>query len=141
MAPDKRMVNFISKRHILTLATATAEGVPYCAACFYAYDNQRNVIIFTSDDTTTHATQMAQNSNVALAINLDTKVVGRVQGIQICGIARRGEECDKAEYIKRFPFAAVAPLNIWVVEPTFMKFTDNTLGFGKKLIWNKEPLE
>jgi uncharacterized protein YhbP (UPF0306 family) len=40
-------------------------------------------------------------------------------------------------YIKRFPYAAVAPLNIWVIEPDFMKLTDNTLGFGKKLIWNR----
>ena len=29
------------------------------------------------------------------------------------------------------------PLNIWVVEPDFVKFTDNTLGFGKKLVWTK----
>jgi uncharacterized protein YhbP (UPF0306 family) len=61
-----------------------------------------------------------------------------VQGLQICGVVRRGEAEDRAVYIKRFPYAAVAPLNIWVVEPYFMKLTDNTLGFGKKLIWNRE---
>jgi len=137
MELDKRIVDFMARHHVLTLATATADGVPYCAACFYAYDKRRNIIIFTSDETTLHAQQMAANSTVAVAINLETRIVGKVQGIQICGTARRGDEVDKSIYIKRFPYAALAPLNIWVVEPTFMKLTDNTLGFGKKLIWNK----
>lgn len=137
MELDKRIVDFMARHHVFTLATATADGIPYCAACFYAYDKRRNLIIFTSDETTLHAQQMAANSTVAVAINLETRIVGKVQGIQICGTARRGDEADKSIYIKRFPYAALAPLNIWVVEPTFMKLTDNTLGFGKKLIWNK----
>lgn len=137
MLLEKRIVSFIARHHVLTLATATSEGMPYCAACFYAYDKARNVIVFTSDDNTTHAQQMAANSSVACAINLETRVVGKVQGLQICGTVRRGAEEDKMMYIKRFPYAAVAPLNIWVVEPDFMKLTDNTLGFGKKLIWNR----
>lgn len=137
MLPEKRITDFIVRHHVLTLATATKEGVPYCAACFYAYDKSRNLIVFTSDDSTLHAQQMVENSSVAVAINLETRIVGKVQGIQICGTVRRGEEADKSVYIKRFPYAAVAPLNIWVVEPTFMKLTDNTLGFGKKLIWNR----
>ena len=52
------------------------------------------------------------NSRVACAINLETRVVGKVQGLQICGTVRRGEEEDRMVYIKRFPYAAVAPLNI-----------------------------
>ena len=135
--PEKRITDFMARHHVLTLATATKEGVPYCVACFYAYDKSRNLIVFTSDDSTLHAQQMVENSSVAVAINLETRIVGKVQGIQICGTVRRGEEADKSVYIKRFPYAAVAPLNIWVVEPTFMKLTDNTLGFGKKLIWNR----
>ena len=137
MLPEKKITDFIARHHVLTLATSTADGLPYCAACFYAYDKVRNLFIFTSDDTTCHAQQMVANSNVACAITLETRVVGKVQGLQICGVARRGEAEDRSVYVKRFPYAAVAPLNIWVVEPTFMKLTDNTLGFGKKLIWNR----
>jgi uncharacterized protein YhbP (UPF0306 family) len=137
MLPEKKITSFIARHHVLTLATATADGMPYCAACFYAYDKERNVIVFTTDDTTTHGQQMIANANVACAINLETRVVGKVQGLQVCGVVRRGDEQDKSTYIKRFPYAAVAPLNIWAIEPSFMKFTDNTLGFGKKLIWNR----
>lgn len=135
---DKRIVDFIKRHHVLTLATASSEGVPYCAACFYAYDKERNRLIFTSDDATFHAQQMLQNAKVAIGITLETRIVGKVQGLQICGTAERGNEEDKQLYIKRFPYAAVAPLNIWAVEPSFMKLTDNTLGFGKKLIWNNQ---
>lgn len=135
---DKRIVDFIKRHHVLTLATISSKGEPYCAACFYAYDKERNRLIFTSDDTTRHAQQMAENSAVAIGITLETRVVGKVQGAQICGSAKRGDEEDKKAYIKRFPYAALAPLNIWAVEPTFIKYTDNTLGFGKKLIWNNQ---
>ncbi len=134
---DKKIVAFIRRHHVLTLATSV-EGEPYCAACFYAYDKERNRLIFTSDDTTRHAQQMIANAKVAIGITLETRVVGKVQGAQICGIAERGDEEDRRNYIKRFPYAAVAPLNIWAVVPTFIKLTDNTLGFGKKLIWNNQ---
>ena len=135
---DERIIRFLKRHHVLNLATVSKAGQPYCAACFYAYDTQRNRLIFTSDNTTRHAQEMAENASVACAITLETRIVGKVQGAQICGIAERGDEEDKRIYIKRFPYAAVAPLNLWAIEPTFIKLTDNTLGFGKKLIWNNQ---
>ena len=135
---DKRIIDFIKRHHVLTLATVSSTGEPYCAACFYAYDKERNRLIFTSDDATRHAQDMLQNASVAIGITLETRVVGKVQGVQICGKAERGDEQDRLLYIKRFPYAAVMPLHLWAVEPSFIKLTDNTLGFGKKLIWNSQ---
>ena len=135
---DKRIIDFIKRHHVLTLATISCDGEPYCAACFYAYDKERNRLIFTSDNATRHAQDMSHNAKVAIGITLETRIVGKVQGVQICGIAERGNDKDKALYIKRFPYAAMASLNIWAVEPSFIKLTNNTLGFGKKLIWNNQ---
>ena len=132
---DKKIVKFLEQHHVLSLATIAADGSPYCCACFYAYDKEENAIIFTSDSATLHAQQMAADARVAISIVLETKVVGRIEGIQICGTAKQGTAKDKLTYIARFPYAAVMPLNIWRVEPHFMKLTDNKLGFGKKLIW------
>ena len=81
---------------------------------------------------------MAANDSVALSIVLETRIVGRVQGLQVAGKAHRGDDEARKSYIKRFPYAAAADLELWMVEPTFMKLTDNTLGFGKKLIWQSE---
>ena len=122
----------------MTLATQSSDGLPYCATCFYAYDSGRNLLIFSSDDSTRHAADMSARPEVACSIALETKIVGRVQGVQICGRAARGDERSKSDYIGRFPYAAMMPLNIWVVEPHFVKLTDNTLGFGKKLIWRAD---
>ena len=136
MEIDKKIVDFIGEHHVLTLATATADGAPYCCNAFYAYRD--GAFIFTTDASTHHGKMMTDNPRVAASIVLETRTVGKVQGLQICGTVRRGEEEDRMAYIKRFPYAAVAPLNIWVIEPDFMKLTDNTLGFGKKLIWNSQ---
>ena len=112
---DERIIKFIKKHHVLTLATVNSEGMPYVANCFYAYDAKRNKLILTSDETTRHGAEMASNSRVAVSIVLETRIVGKVQGIQICGRAMRGDSEAKKAYIKRFPYAAVAPLTLWMV--------------------------
>ena len=139
MAVDERIVKFIKKHHVLTLATLErGSEQPYVANCFYAYDSERNLFIFTSDLTTRHGAEMDQNPCVALSIVRETRIVGCVEGIQIEGIAERGTEEARKTYIKRFPYAAIAPLTLWEVTPTMLKLTDNKLGFGKKLIWQSE---
>ena len=135
---DERFIKFIKKHHVLTLATVNGEGMPYVANCFYAYDTKRNLFVFTSDLATRHGAEMAANSSVALSIVLETRIVGRVQGLQVTGRALRGDDEARKCYIKRFPYAAAADLELWMVEPTLMKLTDNTVGFGKKLVWQSE---
>lgn len=137
---DERIVKFISKHHVLTLATVAEHGAPYCANCFYAYDRERNLFVFTSGGDTRHGMQMTADSRVAASIVLETRIVGRVQGLQICGRAERADAAAARRYIARFPYAAVADLTLWALAPAYMKYTDNTLGFGKKLIWQAEQL-
>lgn len=138
--PDKRIVDFIQKHHVLTLATS-ANNEPYCCSCFYVYDEAKNTFIFTSDLPTRHASEMLNNKNIAIAIALETTMVGKIRGIQICGTVNRLKEEDfrraKIKYIGKFPIAAFSELVLWEVTPDFIKFTDNRLGFGKKLIWEK----
>lgn len=137
-AINQRFVRFLQKHHVLTLATVSQEGMPYCSNAFYCYDKARNLLVFTSDLSTRHAQQMERNPHVAASVVLETKIVGRVQGLQLCGTAVRADEAAKRAYLKRFPYAALAELTLWAIEPDFMKLTDNTLGFGKKLIWNNK---
>lgn len=139
MIVDEPIVAFIKKHHVLTLATLhSGSDQPYVANCFYAYDKERNIFIFTSDDTTRHGAEMIDNPRVALSIVRETRIVGAIEGLQITGRAERGDEEAKRRYIRRFPYAAVAPLSLWMVRPEMMKLTDNKLGFGKKLIWQSE---
>lgn len=138
MEIDERIVKFLKRHHVLTLATTSSEGEPYCANAFYAYDPQSNRLIFTSDDTTRHSQEMIARGRVAASVVLETRIVGKVQGLQICGTAARGDQTDRKVYLRRFPYAAaVGELTLWHIEPDLLKFTDNTLGFGKKLIWRR----
>lgn len=141
--PEQRILDFIGEHHILTLAIAGANG-PWCATCFYAYDAAANRFILTSDDDTRHIADwiVAGSGSVAGTIALETKMVGKIRGIQFSGSMQRleGETARKAKklYVKTFPIAALAPLTLWELKPGFIKMTDNRLGFGKKLIWQGE---
>jgi uncharacterized protein YhbP (UPF0306 family) len=136
--PENRVVDFIRKHHVLTLATSV-ESNPWCANCFYVYLEDENCFVFTSDDATKHVQDVLINAKVAGSVVLETSVVGKIQGIQFCGFIEipRGELAEKAKssYLKRFPFAILMKTSLWVVKLNYIKMTDNRLGFGKKLIW------
>lgn len=138
--PEKRIVDFIDGHHVLTLATC-AGNQPWCANCFYVYLKDENCFVFTSDDATRHVAEVLENSNVAGSVVLETGVVGKIQGIQFSGIMERpSKELQskvKKAYLKKFPFSVLMKTSLWVLNPHYIKMTDNRLGFGKKLIWEK----
>ena len=76
---DPRIVRFIGRHHVLTLATVAGEQ-PYCSHAFYAYDPERNLLVFAADKTTRHAEEMQANRQVALGIALESKAVGKLHG-------------------------------------------------------------
>ncbi|MFI3289026.1 MAG: pyridoxamine 5'-phosphate oxidase family protein [Rikenellaceae bacterium] len=135
---ESKIVKFIGRHHVMTLATVGEDGAPYCSNAFYSYDKEREVLVFTSNLDTCHGGHMTQNPTVAASIVLETKVVGKLQGLQLTGRVYEGGDEDRSCYISKYPFAAAAPLTLWRFEPHFIKLTDNTLGFGKKLIWRRE---
>lgn len=135
---DPRIIKFIKKHHVLTLATAN-NNRPYCCNCFYVYLENENQLVFTSDKDTKHIKDVAQQNYVAGSIVLETNVVGKIRGIQFNGKMYKPKEDllkkVKKRYLLRFPYTALMKTTLWAVEPDFIKFTDNRLGFGKKLIW------
>ena len=140
--PEQRIVDFIGEHHILTLAVVK-DHVPYCATCYYAYLPAQNLFVFSSGHETRHIRDVVEGGNftVAGAIALETKIVGKIRGIQMNGMIREleGDELKKARaaYLKRFPIARLMPnLTLWMLAPDFIKMTDNRLGFGKKLVWS-----
>jgi len=136
--PDKKIITFLNKHHVLTLATSN-ENSPWCANCFYAYIESENAFVFTSDTSTRHIQEAIKEPKVAGSIVLETSVVGKIQGIQFTGrlIKADGEWTKTAQnaYLKRFPFAALMETTLWILVIDYIKMTDNRLGFGKKLIW------
>lgn len=147
---DPRILRFIGRHRVMTLATADTAGEGlWCCNLFYAYmpasgalpDFPGGAFVFTSPAETRHATQFTARPEVAGSVVLESKVVGRLQGLQLQGIVQRADtspemlSAAKSTYLKRFPFAAVMLSDLWVLKVTRLKYTDNTLGFGAKLHW------
>ena len=138
--PDKKIIAFIKKHHVLTLATCL-DRQPWCANCFYAFLEEEAALVFTSDYETRHIQEALKNSLVAGSVVLETSIVNKIQGIQFTGRLELPEKemIDKSKYayLKRFPFAALMDTTLWVLYLDHIKMTDNRLGFGKKLIWER----
>ena len=136
---DKRIIRFLKKHHVLTIATAV-DNEPWCANCFYVYLEEENVLVFTTDIDTRHGQEFIKNPLVAGSIVLETIFVGKIRGIQFQGIVSEPEgniaDNAKSAYLKRFPVATLMDTHLWIVKLTYIKMTDNRLGFGKKLIWS-----
>ncbi len=138
---EKRIVELIKKHHVLTLVTS-CDNLPWCAHCFYTYLENKNWLVFTSEEATKHVQDALANPEVAGGIVLETMNVGKIRGIQLRGIMRQPLEEEAGEvkmaYLKRFPFAVVMNIkSLWILEIQYIKMTDNRLGFGKKAIWEK----
>lgn len=130
---EPKIEAFIAKHHLLSLATSI-NNQPYCASCFYAFEKEpASLIIATDAKKTRHGKEALQNQHVAGVIALETNIVGKIQGVQFTGIFQEANEREKKAYLKRFPYALALNPTLWSIHITYLKFTDNTLGFGKKL--------
>ena len=140
-ALQTQIIKFIKEHHVLTLATCVGEKV-WCCNCFYAFLEKETIFVFTSDPKTQHITEIKLNNKVAASIVLETKIVGKIRGLQISGTVELAEDqllhASKFAYLKRFPYAILMDTTFWVLKPNFIKMTDNRLGFGKKLFWGQK---
>ena len=138
---DRRIIKFIRKHHIFTLATSF-DNKPYACTCFYVYLESLNMFVFTSEHDTRHIRELELQAEVSGAIALETMIIGRIQGIQFTGRVHEleGNEYTVAHkaYLLKFPVAVFNELFLWGIEPGFIKMTHNKLGFGVKLNWKSE---
>ena len=138
---DKRIVEFIKKHHVCSLATC-CDGQPWCASVFYALLEEEAMLVFASDASTRHITEGLLNQKVAGAIATETEIVGLIRGVQFSGILVEPSSPELKKralraYLRRFPYAVLNNSPVWVVDLYEIKFTDNRLGFGKKLRWSR----
>ena len=136
----EKIVSFVEQHHVLSLATTLDDEVSVCSA-FYAFDEQSLSFVLASSEDTLHIQQAKKNENVAGNILLETKEVGKIQGLQFFGRMQKLEnERLKKLYFKRFPYALALLPTLWQIEVKRFKLTDNRLGFGKKIIYEAASL-
>ncbi len=133
----ERIERFIAKHHVLSLATVRG-NIPFVCSVFYAYDPRLKSFVFASEEKTAHIQNALANPHLAANIHLETKEVGQVQGLQIKGLFQHSNEEQKKLYFKRFPYARAFSPALYALRTTSFKYTDNRLGFGRKIILDFE---
>ena len=138
---DKRIIDFIKQHHVLTLAT-TFKNETWCAQRVSMYLAKRNLFVFTSDMETKHIQDTMSQDIVAGSVVLETNIIGKIRGLQFQGKIFKPDikllKEMKIAYLKRFPVAMLMKTTLWAVEPNLLKYTDNRLGFGKRLVWKNK---
>jgi len=141
MSKDLDKINdFLSQHHVLTLATSSLDGVNACNL-FYTFLKTENSFIVASSLDTEHIQNILKNQKVAGTVVLETKTVGKIQGVQFKGEFLKLDNKEMSKYyFKAFPYALAMNPTLWQIKVNYFKMTDNTLGFGKKIIWQGSSL-
>ncbi|WP_297484571.1 hypothetical protein [Sulfurimonas sp.] len=136
----EKITVFIEQHHVLSLATSF-NNMPSVCSAFYVYDAQSHSFVIASSEETLHIQHVKVNENVAGNILLETKEIGKIQGLQFFAKMQALEdERLKKFYFKRFPYALALLPKLWQIEVSRFKLTDNRLGFGKKIIYDYSSL-
>ncbi len=129
---DRKIINFIQKHHVLSCSFFATEKI-HSASCFYIFLENPSRFVVASNQDTLHVELATKNPKVSGTIHLETKKIGKIQGIQFNGSWNEAKDSEKKAYLKRYPYAIALNPKLWCILIEYIKFTDNTLGFGKKL--------
>jgi hypothetical protein len=138
----KNIVTFLQDNKVSTVCFIDLDNKPYCINCFYTFEEEHHVLMFKSSMGTTHqklTNSMASISGTILPNVIDTL---KLKGLQFTGKIIENEEINRlqlnSKYLKRYPVSIAVIGYVWAVRLDFLKFTDNTLGFGNKTTWTEK---
>lgn len=139
---NERISLFIAEQTCANICTLNENGTPYCFTCFIAYNSKDQLLLFKSSADTTHSKNILRNPIVAGTILPDKLNKLQIKGIQFEGTVLPFDDPmakqAAADYYLKNPMAVAVPGEVWTVQLQKLKFTDNTLGFGTKLHWERE---
>ena len=141
---DPNIIRFIQKQTCATVCCADEKGNPYCFSCFYAFNSKEGLLYFKSSASSKHSEIISKNPVIAGTILPDKLKVLQVKGIQFEGIvlpkdhflARQASQ----SFHKQHPIALAMPGEVWIIQIAAIKMTDTSMGFGKKVYWNRKEL-
>ncbi len=138
----KTIIQFIQEQVSASICCIDETGKPYCFSCFYAFNSTSGLLYFKSSAHSHHAGLMKKNQFVAGTILPDKLSKILVKGIQFEAIVLDTQQPLVKQtlgiYLTKHPLALAIPGDIWALQINRIKMTDSTLGFGKKIIWNRD---
>lgn len=140
MSDHSHLIRYLKKQHALSLCASNGDDL-WCANCFYVFDETRMAFWLMTEPDTRHGSLMLANPRVAGTVNGQPKTVLLIKGVQYRGhiqqLTEEQEEAARRAYQKRFPIARKVKAPLWEITLEEVKMTDNALGFGKKIVWQR----
>lgn len=131
--------SFLHANKIATVCFVDDNNKPYCINCFYVFDEEHNILIFKSSAGSTHQGLIKPAAFISGTILPDSVDALNIKGIQFIGKLVDPKEIDtlklSSKYMKKYPMSIAIVGYTWATKLDFLKFTDNTLGFGTKTVW------
>ena len=140
---NNTIVDFLQEQNCASICCIEESVKPYCFSCFYAFNAEAGLLYFKSSSNSQHAIVMKKNPFVAGTVLPDKLNKISIKGIQFEAIVLDTQQPLVKQtlgiYLKKHPLALAIPGEIWALRINKIKMTDSTLGFGKKISWEREP--
>jgi uncharacterized protein YhbP (UPF0306 family) len=138
---NDKITEFISRQTCGNLACVDEQGNAWCFSFFYAFDAEAGLLYYKSSTDTRHSIIIHTNPKVSGTILPDKLNFLAIKGIQFEGVVLQEDDPMAANasshYHKKHPVALAMAGQVWTIRLDHLKFTDNSLGIGKKLNWNR----
>ncbi len=139
---NDKIAEFIARQTCGNLACVDETGKPWCFSFFYSFEAEAGLLHYKSSTDTRHAAILSKNPLVAGTILPDKLNLLQIKGIQFEGkllpLDHPLAKHASAHYHKKHPVALAMPGDVWTIRVNHIKYTDNSLGIGKKLNWNRD---
>lgn len=136
-----RIGQYLQQQHVLSLCCGAGNDL-WCANSFYLYDAHQVAFWIMTESETRHGHLMQRQPQVAGTVNGQPEEVSQIQGVQYRGQSLLLENDRhtqvRAAYCQRFPVASKWSAPLWEIRLNELKMTDNTVEFGKKILWQRE---
>lgn len=138
---NKIISTYVLQQQVASVCVVDLNDKPYCFSCFYTFDEKETYLIFKSSLDTYHGPLLT--AGVAVS---GTVLPGKMNFLGIRGLQFEGNILinqskatahAKTLYYQQHPMALATKGSIWIVELLRLKLTDNTKGFGKKFVWQR----
>lgn len=131
---------YIEQNWVVSFTTNLKEEL-WSANAFYIFEKENHSLIILSSQTTKHGKMLLENPLVAGTISNQIADISQLKGIQFNGemqiLDTESSDIAFEKYCEKFPVAKTRKETVWRLTFTQIKYTDNSLGFGTKLYWNK----
>jgi uncharacterized protein YhbP (UPF0306 family) len=140
---DKRIIEFIGRQKAASVCCLDEKNNPYCFCIFFVFDEDNQRLYFKSSSSSNHAVYLLMNKRVAGTILPDKLNLLAIRGIQFTGFISNADPIHPAAaaYHKKIPLALAMPGDVWAIQLETIKMTDNTIGIGKKILWDRREVE